>query len=597
VEADGWVRAADLGRLRAEGRVVAAVAGRPVVVFRVEEDGREAFFALDNRCPHMGFPLARGTVEDGTVVCHWHHARFDLRSGAAFDPWADDAPAYATRVTDGAVYVRAVPQDPRALLRRRLEDGMALGLDLVMAKAVHGLLALGAAPREVVAAAARFGAEGRDAFGPGLVVLTAMAHVAELVPGDPGALALAQGVVRAARDTQGQPPHRPRRPLGAEGHDRETLARWVRRWAAGRHRDGLERTVATLLAAGAGPREAGAAVFAAATDRVYADAGHTLDFANKAFELAEYVGWGEAPRLLAGLAPLLAEARGAEESAAWRSPVDLIARAEGAERQLPAALAEGRSARWPGPAATQALADRLLADDADRVVGSLLDAARAGAAPAELALAVAHAAARRVVRFGPSNDFGDWDTALHTFTYAQAALQAVRRAGDREAPPEVVRAVVHGALSVYQDRFLNVPPARPPAPDVVRHLPDDEDGLAHALLAACDAQGQLDRAAGVVLRYAELGRDPGRLLAALTEAVVREDAAFHTLQCLEAGLRLWQAWDGHPAGAEALMAVARYAAAHAPTPRAFLRTWRTAERLARGEALYGDEEAEAPAAR
>ena len=44
-------------------------------------------FALDNRCPHMGFPLERGSAEDGILTCHWHHARFDLESGCTFDLW------------------------------------------------------------------------------------------------------------------------------------------------------------------------------------------------------------------------------------------------------------------------------------------------------------------------------------------------------------------------------------------------------------------------------------------------------------------------------------------------------------------------------
>lgn len=41
--------------------------------------------AVDNRCPHMGFPLDRGTVRDGILTCHWHHARFDLATGGTFD--------------------------------------------------------------------------------------------------------------------------------------------------------------------------------------------------------------------------------------------------------------------------------------------------------------------------------------------------------------------------------------------------------------------------------------------------------------------------------------------------------------------------------
>jgi hypothetical protein len=32
-------------------------------------------------CPHLGGPLAEGTVEDGCVTCPWHGYRFDLRTG------------------------------------------------------------------------------------------------------------------------------------------------------------------------------------------------------------------------------------------------------------------------------------------------------------------------------------------------------------------------------------------------------------------------------------------------------------------------------------------------------------------------------------
>ena len=38
-------------------------------------------YAVDNRCPHMGFPLYKGTVKDSILTCHWHHARFDLDNG------------------------------------------------------------------------------------------------------------------------------------------------------------------------------------------------------------------------------------------------------------------------------------------------------------------------------------------------------------------------------------------------------------------------------------------------------------------------------------------------------------------------------------
>ena len=65
-----FVRAGSLEELKAKGRLVAHGRHRPILV--VHDKGR--VFALDNRCPHMGFPLDRGSVEDGTLTSHWHYA-------------------------------------------------------------------------------------------------------------------------------------------------------------------------------------------------------------------------------------------------------------------------------------------------------------------------------------------------------------------------------------------------------------------------------------------------------------------------------------------------------------------------------------------
>src|SRR5215216_2604418 len=83
------------------GQLVGKVGDLPVVVFW---DGRQAW-AIEDRCPHMGFPLHRGTVDDGVLTCHWHHARFDLSSGCTFDLWADDALALDVTIEDGDVRV------------------------------------------------------------------------------------------------------------------------------------------------------------------------------------------------------------------------------------------------------------------------------------------------------------------------------------------------------------------------------------------------------------------------------------------------------------------------------------------------------------
>ena len=86
-----------------------------------------------------------------------------------------------------------------------------------------------------------------------------------------------------------------------------------------RHREAAERTVLTAIAGGASPAALADLLFAAETDRTYADGGHSLDFINKAFECLDLIGWEHAADVLPSVVGQLAEARGAEESTAWRA--------------------------------------------------------------------------------------------------------------------------------------------------------------------------------------------------------------------------------------------------------------------------------------
>jgi nitrite reductase/ring-hydroxylating ferredoxin subunit len=57
---ENFVRAAHLEDVRKAGRLVVAIAGHTLLL--VYENDK--VYAVDNRCPHMGFPLHRGTVKD-----------------------------------------------------------------------------------------------------------------------------------------------------------------------------------------------------------------------------------------------------------------------------------------------------------------------------------------------------------------------------------------------------------------------------------------------------------------------------------------------------------------------------------------------------
>jgi nitrite reductase/ring-hydroxylating ferredoxin subunit len=577
--------AGSLEELKIKGRLVVHGGHRPILV--IYDRGR--VFALDNRCPHMGFPLERGSVEDGILTCHWHHARFDLESGCTFDLWADDVPICPVEVRNGDVWVKTTftHADPAAHWHQRLANGLAHDLGLVIAKAVHGQLAAGVPQAEIVRQVALFGAQNRDGWGVGLTILTALANLLPVLPAEEAYLALFHGARRVAADCDGAAPRRERAPLGSRP-DPAALKRWLRRWTKVRHREAAERTLLTAVAAGFSPAELADALFAAETERAFADTGHSLDFINKAFECLDLIGWQHAAALLPTVVGQMVAARGAEESTAWRQPVDLVALCEDSTSELAGLFAPGRgSGKWSGHAA---LAQELLGDDPDRIVAALKEAIRTGAAPADLGQALAYAAALRVARFGNANEHADWETAHHVFTYANAVHQMLTRIGTANIDTHVtaVRGVLHGAMALYLARYLNVPPARIPGDggEQLDDLPADPETIGAALLDAFDRQRQVDLAARLVARHLTLGHSPQALIATLAHAVLREDAGFHAYQMLEAGVRQFGAWGDTDEGRHILVAVARYLAAHSPTERASLQTADIARRLMRGGELH-----------
>jgi hypothetical protein len=282
--------------------------------------------------------------------------------------------------------------------------------------------------------------------------------------------------------------------------------------------------------------------------------------------------------VLPSLIPGLARAQRSEENNAWRHPIDLVGLLDPVLARLPELLARGEARRgaWNERAA---LAKTLLDDDPAASVEALVRALEGGAGVVDLSGALAYAAALRVARFHTSNEFGDWITVLHTFSYANALHQSLKRAPS----PEALRGVFHGAMRLYLDRFLNVPSAALPT----GASPAGADALLDELLALLDRQAEVNPAGALVYRYLALGHPAERLIQALGQTLLREDAEFHSYQMFEAGVQQYRelARANPEEARHVLVGVARYLAAHAPTARAMLQTARIATRLQRGDDL------------
>ena len=73
-----WTRAASLETLERRRRLVFRKAGRQIALFHTPQGVR----ACNNRCPHEGYPLREGSLDERCILtCNWHNWKFDLESG------------------------------------------------------------------------------------------------------------------------------------------------------------------------------------------------------------------------------------------------------------------------------------------------------------------------------------------------------------------------------------------------------------------------------------------------------------------------------------------------------------------------------------
>ena len=76
---DRWFRVATIGELMPEGLGVNVKAdGIGIALFQWE--GK--IHAIEDLCPHLGFPLSEGLVQEGEIICGWHGWQICLEDGS-----------------------------------------------------------------------------------------------------------------------------------------------------------------------------------------------------------------------------------------------------------------------------------------------------------------------------------------------------------------------------------------------------------------------------------------------------------------------------------------------------------------------------------
>ena len=158
-----WTRAASLETLKRKGRLVFRKDGRQIALF----DTPRGVLACNNRCPHEGYPLREGSLDERCILtCNWHNWKFDLPTGRNLygGEWLR---TYPVEVRGGEVWVDLADppfSERRAEILASLAEAREDNAYERMAREIARLHRLGADPLDALRDAIRWSAE-RMEFG------------------------------------------------------------------------------------------------------------------------------------------------------------------------------------------------------------------------------------------------------------------------------------------------------------------------------------------------------------------------------------------------------------------------------------------------
>jgi nitrite reductase/ring-hydroxylating ferredoxin subunit len=487
-----WTRVLPAGELEVERPRTIKLSGEPSGELSDGEDGAQArkqvvlfrlasgeIHAIDNRCPHEGYPLSTGMLKDGILTCEWHNWKFRLCDGACI-LGGEDVRHYPVRVHEGAIWLDVTDppmqaQQPRlyASLGKAFEEndwGQA-------GRTVERLLAAGAEPIAIVghgcdwaATHAPYGFDHGLATAADLTAILEQGDFAE-IPGVP---------ILEALSLMGEPNlRRPERELGAPEAvpgDWDAVERALRQRIEDEDVAGAEGLLRGALAAGAGPTEVFRWLTHAATDHFW-DYGHGHIYCVKAEELLGRIGWQHAHPVLTSLVTSLAYGTREDRLPYMRSYADKMT---GHLAELPRWISySGPGARPDTDATLAAVLDGNLLAALDAVASEL----DRGVAPDRIALVLALGAAQRLLRFDHRLEHRDdvsegWLSITHALTHADAVRESLLRRPSADA----LRGLFQSARFVQHLQVCDLPAAERPIPAPAAPALDAEDmGLVQAL--------------------------------------------------------------------------------------------------------------------
>ena len=119
-----WTAVLPIDELRERDRTTVKHGKKQIALFAVGDQ----IYAIDNRCPHEGYPLGEGAIDEACLLtCAWHNWKFDLRTGDNVFGM-DDVRAYATKVEEGQIWID-LTEPPRSVVEQEILQALKVASD------------------------------------------------------------------------------------------------------------------------------------------------------------------------------------------------------------------------------------------------------------------------------------------------------------------------------------------------------------------------------------------------------------------------------------------------------------------------------------
>lgn len=539
-----WVKVAELSEVQeGQPKTIQMGEGRSIALFN---DGGK-IFATDNQCPHMGYPLTRGTIRNGILTCDWHRRSFDLEGGGCFHVECDDLRVFPVEIRGEEIWI-----EPGDMAYRRAEEHKQLlreGLlsedRWTMSKAIALLLKGGVPEEEVMGSilehvARHIPSEHGSEGGGDVSKLINGLRVGSRYEGEDRLIAVttsacsASGAARQRLEVIPLP----------EPVSWEKISRWVRVFSFEGQASRIERCLFTAYHKGDADKLR-PLLFECAMEPHFIDEPQIPLYVSYISEVVDEFGWDRTADLFFYLGADLVGHRPQDPERYRRDAINIL------KEMMPTieGAALERTNKFDEDSFVEALTSVDLPRSFDEVGAVISDGVYLDKVITTLVLL----AADRMANTPVNVDAGWWNLTME-LNLASSLRSAKEVGGDLIA----AKGLFHVAWQIFADRWINIP-TRLLSEQLSQEKLDvanEEEGI-ETVISTIESLNVQD-VGSQVLGYLNAGYSAEKLLLAIGHSVLWDDTGSEVLPTLRTVFEEWNNAEGHPAQAQLLVGLARY---------------------------------------